>query len=92
MEFWAVPKNSKNKDKAFDFIRFSLQREPQATFANAIAYGPTNTEALPLVSEEVKKALPSASGQGSTVVVNSDWWAKNEAEVSARWEAWHIKK
>ncbi len=92
LEFWAVPKNSKNKEKAFDFIRFSLQREPQATFVNAIAYAPTNTEAMPLVSEEVKKALPGVNGPGSTIVVDSNWWAKNEANVSARWEAWKLKK
>lgn len=90
LEFWAVPKNSAHKKEAFQFIRYSLEKQQQADFSNAIAYAPTNTESISLISPEVKSSLPS--GDGDQVIVDAEWWAANEDKVSARWETWKLGK
>jgi len=93
VEFWAVPKNSLNADAAFDFISFSLDAERQASFANTIAYGPTNKAALPMVRAEILAAIPSSPGAlPNQVPVNAEWWAANESKVSAQWDQWLQKR
>lgn len=87
-EFWAVLRNSRNPQGAFRFIRYSLGREPQANFANRIAYLPTNLDALALIRPEVRSAMPSGAQRGGEIIVDASWWAQHEAEVSAKWERW----
>lgn len=89
VEYWVVPKNSPNVGEAMKFIRHSLMKKQQAAFSNQIAYAPVNLSAMTDITENVREALPDLGkpelGQG---VVNAEWWSTNEAEVSARWEAW----
>lgn len=93
VEFWAVPKNSQNKEAAFDFISLSLDADRQAAFANTIAYGPTNKAALPLVRAEILAAIPSSpDALPNQVPVNAEWWAANESKVSAQWDQWLQKQ
>lgn len=92
IEYWVVPKNSTNKQVAFDFIRFSLQSAPQAEFSNTIAYIPTNSEALLSINSEVKSAIPDINHSSDQIIVNAEWWAENQAKVSARWEGWIAKR
>ena len=93
VEYWAVPRNAPNREAAFHFIAFSLQANRQAAFSNEIAYGPTNPDALAFISNEVKDALPTAASVlPSQIPVNAEWWAENEAQVSARWEQWQGHK
>lgn len=88
-EYWAVPKNAPHPDIAFRFIRFSLEKDTQANFANQIAYLPANLDAMPLISVSVRSAMPgSLDKQGEAIVVDAEWWAQNESMVGARWERW----
>lgn len=88
-EYWAIPKNTSHPREALDFIAFSLATPQQAFFANEIAYGPTNLDALPLVKKKILEALPnSEKALPLQIPVNSQWWAENEASVGARWERW----
>lgn len=91
-EFWAVPRNARNPELAFDFIRFSLEREQQAAFANRIAYIPTNQDARPLISETIRAAVPDTSPAGGQIAVDAAWWAEHEAEVAARWQQWQAAR
>lgn len=86
MEFWAVPRNAPHPELALRFVRSTLQTDRQAAFANTIAYTPVNLDALPLVREDVRSAMPGADDDSSTV--DADWWADNEAAVLARWQQW----
>jgi putative spermidine/putrescine transport system substrate-binding protein len=88
VEYWAVPKNVAHPERAFDFIRFSLEPAQQAAFANAIAYIPTNQDAQGLIAKDVKAAVPDTGPSGGQIDVNADWWAQHEAEVAARWQQW----
>jgi len=92
VEYWAVLRNSANPQKAFEFIRYSLGAQPQANFANRIAYIPTNIDAQPLVSAAVRTGVPDTGPSGRQISVNSDWWAQNEARVAARWQQWIARR
>jgi putative spermidine/putrescine transport system substrate-binding protein len=92
-EYWAIPKNAKNPEEAEKFIAFSLQARQQANFANEIAYGPTNLDALPFVTAEITRAVPnSPEALPTQIPVDADWWAQNEAAVNARWEQWQNRR
>lgn len=89
MESWGVPMNSQHVDAAMRFIAFSVTASAQAAFTNAIAYGPTNKDALQQVKHEVIKALPNSDDALSLQVpVDPGWWAENEKVVSTRWQKW----
>ena len=56
---WAIPKGAKDTDLAKKFIAFSVQPEQQKTYSENIAYGPANTKAVSLLSDTVKKDMPT---------------------------------
>lgn len=87
-EFWAVPINAPHPKQAFRFIRFSLEKDAQANFANQIAYLPTNLDAMSLISPNVRSAMPGVSDKQEEVIVDAEWWAQNEGPVGARWMRW----
>ena len=57
-ENWAVPKGAPDITNAMQFINFAIQPEPQAALAEIIPYGPTNSEAIPLLDDELAASLP----------------------------------
>lgn len=92
-EYWAVPRNTKHPKEAMQFIAYALGREQQGAFANEIAYGPANLDAVALVKPEILRALPnSGDALPLQVPVNSAWWAENEARVGALWEKWQNRR
>lgn len=89
LEFWAIPKNAPHPKRALAYVKSTLRAERQAKFASTIAYGPTNLDASKSISAEILAALPTAPATlPSQVAVDAEWWAANEAKVSARWERW----
>jgi putative spermidine/putrescine transport system substrate-binding protein len=91
-EYWAVLRNSANPQRAFEFIRYSLEVPRQADFSNRIAYIPTNVDAQPLISATVRTGVPDTSAAGGQINVNADWWAQNEARVAASWQQWTARR
>lgn len=91
-EYWTIAKGAKNAAAAQAFIAFALGAEPQAALANAIPYGPTNTDAYALLSDELNAMLPTSpenAAMGATI--DAAWWADNLDDVKARWDAWMLQ-
>jgi hypothetical protein len=55
---WAIPKGAKDAEAAKKFIAF-VQPEQQKIYSENIAYGPANSKAVSLLSDEVKKDMPT---------------------------------
>ncbi|VEF49292.1 extracellular solute-binding protein [Bacillus freudenreichii] len=92
-EAWAVPKGSKNKDLAMEFINFATSAEVQAAFSETIDYSPVNTKAIELLPAEVQERLgQSPELAESQVVMDPKYWAENYEEISQRLQEWHLKK
>jgi putative spermidine/putrescine transport system substrate-binding protein len=86
---WVIPRGSKNKQAAMDFIAFTLQAAPQAEFAKAIPYGPVNRKALALLEKQRLAVLPSSEENfPKGVFQNFDWWAQNGQKAGERFNSW----
>jgi len=89
VEYWAVPKNSVNKNLAMRFIEFVTGVEQQAAFTRYISYGPTNKQAIKLVDSTAAADLSSEpSNKQKQIMLNSQWWAENSNMVFEKWNAW----
>jgi putative spermidine/putrescine transport system substrate-binding protein len=92
LDYWIIPKGSKNADLATDFIIFASSPEAMAKQAAASAYGPANKLAVSKVPEAIRHQLPTASENWAiSFVIDSQWWSQHEAEVTARWLRWKNK-
>lgn len=91
-EYWTIAKGAKNVNAAQDFIAYATKAEPQAALAKEIPYGPTNTGAYPLLSDELNAKLPSSPANAEKgVTLDSAWWADNLDTVKARWDSWQLQ-
>jgi len=90
---WVVPKGAKHKDLAMKFINFASEAEQQAEFSRNVDYAPTNSKALPLLTEEIKKRIGISSDNKASnkIYANTEWWADNYNAVNERFEKWLLK-
>ncbi|RST77288.1 extracellular solute-binding protein [Siminovitchia acidinfaciens] len=91
-EAWSIPKGSKNKELAMEFINFATRAEPQAAFAENIDYSPINEEAIEMLPDEVKQRLGQSPEMAEKQIpVNEEYWAENFEEVNQRFQEWMLQ-
>ena len=84
-----VPKGAPNKKLAMEFLANMMDARNQATFANAIPYGPVNQDAFALLTPERLTLLPnSPQNSGTAVIQDFDYWAEHGEEVFAKFNQW----
>ena len=90
---WAIPKGAKDIEEAKKFIAFSVQPEQQKTYSENIAYGPANSKAVSLLSDAVKKDMPTTPENiANQVQIDVAFWADNSEQLEQRFNAWAAKK
>ena len=91
LDYWTIVKGAKNFNNAIKLIGYMLDPARQAKFAKLIPYGPVNKEALPLISPEVARQLPSyAENKKRMILYNSEWWGPHREELNERWQQWKL--
>ena len=95
LDLWVIPKGAKNKDNAFDFLKFSTATEQLAAQASYISYGPARKSSAPLVGKYHNKdidmgpQMPTAPENLSNAVQsNFEFWADNSDQLTERFNAW----
>lgn len=89
LDYWTIPKGSPNKDAAMKFIAFASSPDAQAEYARNIAYGPTNTKAIPKLDAKTLANLPTAPANAKTAVqFNVKFWADQGEELEKRFASW----
>lgn len=89
IELWGIPKGSRNREAALDFIRFATQSRRMAEQSRHIAYGPARWSAMDMLSDYVKKKLPTAEANSKNAIWSDEiWWAQNQARMDARFRIW----
>ncbi|MGE8406682.1 MAG: ABC transporter substrate-binding protein [Pseudomonas sp.] len=89
---WAIPKGAKNVEDAKKFIAFSVQPEQQKTYSENIAYGPANSQAVALLSDDIKKDMPTTPENiANQVQIDVAFWADNSEQLEQRFNAWAAK-
>ncbi len=91
---WAVPKGAPNKDLAMKFIAFSLEPEQQAALSAEYDNAPANSNAVPLLSDEVKSRLGlggSSDQLDNQIYIDTAWWVDNYDKVNERFQKWLLE-
>jgi putative spermidine/putrescine transport system substrate-binding protein len=93
LDYWVIPRGSRNVELATEFIHFASTAQPMAKQAAATAYGPTNALAFSAIPKTVLPNLPTAPENWRvSFVVNANWWAANEQKIMQRWTIWRSKR
>lgn len=89
LDYWVIPKGSPNKDLAYDFIKFASGTGTQAVYAQNIAYGPVNVQALGKLDAKTLADLPSAPANAAAgVLLDIEFWTDHGEELEQRFTAW----
>jgi putative spermidine/putrescine transport system substrate-binding protein len=89
VEAWIVMKGAPNPKGAMRFMDVVGRAEPQATFARALFYGPTNQKAYEFIDKKVAEQLPSYPPNAQvSLLMNFDWWLDRIDPLTAQFEKW----
>ena len=91
---WAIPKglDAKRAEAAKKFIAYSVQPQQQKTYSENIAYGPANTQAVPLLSKDVLKDMPTTPENiANQVQIDVSFWADNGEQLEQGFNSWAAK-
>ena len=89
LDFWVIPKGTKNRDAAYKFIATATSANAQADYAKLISYGPTNTKGLAQLDAKVLSQLPTSPANAKTALhFNVGFWADQGEALEKRFAAW----
>lgn len=89
LDLWAIPKGAKNLDASYAFINYSTSPDVMKNQSKFISYGPTNTDALPLIDSAILKDLPTAPENMKTALpLNPQFWGDNGEQLRNRFNTW----
>lgn len=95
LDLWIIPKGSKNKETALDFLKFSTGTKPLADQASYISYGPARKSSAPFVGKfhdkdiDMGPHMPTAPENLVNAVNNdAEFWADNQDQLDERFNAW----
>jgi putative spermidine/putrescine transport system substrate-binding protein len=92
IDSWAIPKGSKNKAIAEQFIGFSLRPENQKIHTEKLGYGSTNLHTASLLDPTLAARLNTAPANlAQAMPMNSEFWVDHGEELEQRFNAWVAK-
>jgi len=97
-DFYTIPKGTKNKKTALEFLKFATGTQRLADQASWISYGPVRKSSVPLIATfhgtDVQMAphMPTAPANFKNALeTDNEWWADNQDEINKRYNAWMAK-
>ena len=90
MDLFGIPKGSRNKAAALEFIRYASSSTSLAQMVSHLPNGPTRKSSLALLSEEVLAQIPNSPSYADSLSLVSDatWWAEHHARLDEAFQAW----
>ena len=94
---WVVPADlpEDRMNRVMHFLNFASDTQRLADQAKYISYGPARASSQPLVSTHAELGIEMAphmptnpENQKNYLVNNIEWWADNQDEVEAKFQAW----
>jgi putative spermidine/putrescine transport system substrate-binding protein len=88
--YHVIAKGDPNKAQDLEFLRYILQPEPQAKFAELTGYSPSNKAALDMIPADKRKwynATPENLDKAAAAI-DTKWWGENMDAVTEKWAAW----
>lgn len=90
LDYLVVPKGSKNKELAMQFINHAVSAKGQAEMAEGARVAPINSKSRDLISPDVWPML-NAAYPDQAVDVQLDFWLENGAAIAERWAQWKVQ-
>lgn len=92
LDYFVIPRGSKSKAQAEQYIAYTLTPQAQANFAKQIAYGPTTKAAFSMLDATTQANLPNSSKNAKTAIAGSvDFWTDHGDSLEQRFTAWAAK-
>lgn len=92
LDYWVIPTGSPNKELAEKFIKFASSTAPQLNYAQHIAYGPINKEAIAKLDPKLLADMPNSPDNIKNALLSSyDYWADHGEELDQRFSAWSTR-
>lgn len=97
---WIIPTglSPERQAAALDFVKFATDTQRLADQAKYISYGPARASSQPLVGQhaelgiEMAPHMPTNPANAERYLVNNlDWWADNQDDAEAKFQAWLAK-
>ena len=90
LDLFGIPKGSRYKDEALDFIRFASSTQSLADMVSHLPNGPTRKSSLGLLSDETLAQIPNGPAYDNQLSILSDaqWWSKNHGALEEAFRAW----
>ena len=89
VQAYGIFKGARNLAAAQRFVDFALQPGPQAAYATALRYGPTNLRANALIDPAVLDKLSAGPRQRALGFYQQiGWWEDNRQKVNQAWSRW----
>lgn len=90
LDLFGIPKGSRYKEEAMDFIRFASSTKSLADMVGYLPNGPTRRSSLALLSEETLSKIPNSPAYADSLSIVSDaqWWAQNHGRLEEAFQAW----
>ena len=97
---WVIPANlsPEREAAALEFVKFATDTQRLADQAKYISYGPARASSQPLVGKhadlgiDMAPHMPTNPANAERYLVNNlDWWADNQDDAEAKFQAWLAK-
>lgn len=90
LDLFGIPKGSRNKQQAIDFIRFASSSKSLANMVSFLPNGPTRKSSLSLLPDDVLTQIPNGPAYENQLSILSDaqWWSNNHATLEEAFKAW----
>jgi putative spermidine/putrescine transport system substrate-binding protein len=89
LDYWVIPTGTPNKAAAEKFISFATSTGPQIAYAQHIAYGPVNKQAIGKLDPKTLANLPNSPENGKNALFSDNsFWTDHGEELDQRFTAW----
>lgn len=90
LDLFGIPKGSRYKEEAIEFIRFASSTEALADMVSNLPNGPTRKSSLAKLSDEILGQIPNGPAYDDKAFIMSDaqWWADNHGRLEEVFQTW----
>lgn len=90
MDLFGIPKGSRYKDEAIEFIRYASSTTSLANMVGFLPNGPTRNSAVSRLTGDTLAQIPNGPAYEDKLSIRSDaeWWAANHARLEEAFQAW----
>ncbi len=85
MAFWAIPKSTARKKKAYELVGFFTTTTRQKALLDTLGYGPTRKSISTIPAEQT--SAPQ-NPQEQALLVDSNFWSERGPELETRFKTW----